>query len=75
MIGSGEDRKTIVENMELYFGEYMAGGFDEKWIKDEAKEIFDEVEGLMMQEEPGAEVDYPDELLERWAALGGGVYK
>ena len=65
-----EQKMTWKESLEMYFAEYMAGGFGEKWVKPEVKALFSDVEGLLTEDK-----EIPDELAERWEALfSEGIY-
>lgn len=59
-------KMSTEESLELYLIEYMAGGFDEKWLKPEVKAVLDEAEGYLADDE-----GFPEELLERWRNIGG----
>lgn len=51
-------------NLLLFWEEYMAGGFAENALTDEAKALFCEVEDYMMND-----LDIPETLVRRWIAL------
>lgn len=56
-----EEAKTCLL---LFWEEHMAGGFAENALTDEAKSLFSEVEGYMMND-----IDIPETLIRRWVAL------
>ena len=57
------------ESLELYLGEYLAGGFDVKWLKPDVKAVLDEAEGYLTDDE-----EFPEGLLKRWDSIKGGIY-
>ena len=65
-------RQAIIDDLELMFGEYMAGGFGELEGYPELEALLDEAEGYVtdaMKED--RDVVYPDEFLLRYANRGG----
>ena len=61
-------RQAIIDDLELVFGEYMAGGFGELEGYPELKTLLDEAEGYVTDAiKEGRDVEYPDEFLLRYA--------
>lgn len=64
-------RQAIINDLELMFGEYAAGGFGELEGYPELKALLDEAEGYMTEAMKGDRgVEYPDEFLLRYANRG-----
>lgn len=59
-------KMSTEESLELCLLEYMAGGFDAKWLKPEVRAVLDEAEGYLTDDE-----EFPEELLEQWRNIGG----
>lgn len=55
---------AIKETMEMYFEEYLAGGFDENYLRDDVLEIFGIIEECQFEEKP-----YPVDLVQRWSEI------
>ena len=61
-------RMQIIDDLELMFGEYMAGGFGALKGNPELKALLDEAEGYMTEAmEQGKDVEYPEGFLLRYA--------